>query len=75
MNESVDLFFGLTLKDYKGEISLSVGKLPGRKQYALYSTFEGVSEPLAFFKTDNHARLVIEFLRGMYGAKNRQREP
>ena len=70
MTDTIDLFFGITLKDSRGEISLSVGKLPGRKQYALYTTFEAVSEPLAFFKTADHARLVIEFMRGMYDAKN-----
>lgn len=68
MTNSSDLFFGLTLKDINGEMSLSVGKLPGRKRYALYATLPETTEPLAYFNSADAAQLAITFLRHLYKA-------
>ncbi len=45
-----------------GEESIAVGRLPGRKQVALYQVRGSVLEPLAYFKSEEKARIAIDWL-------------
>jgi len=51
-----------------GDESIAVGRLPGRKQVALYQVRGSVLEPLAYFKTEEKARATIDWLMRLAGA-------
>lgn len=45
--------------------SIYVGNLPGRKQVCLYTEERGVIRTLAFFKTEEKARMALRYFNAL----------
>lgn len=59
-----DTYIGFDfVRDGVTELSIFVGKLPGRKQYALYAEQQGAYTPLAYFVNEEAAGIAIDLLK------------
>jgi hypothetical protein len=64
--ETEEIFVGFSLRGGVGSLGrptgIAVGRLPGRKSYALFASWSGAFRPLAYFRSDEDARIAVETL-------------